>query len=120
MLYVSPVASHARVLPHENPYTTNDMATVHADDAGLQAVTVALMAESEFADVEFFRFDEFANECGMEPWIRCDGVDPRMDGASVDIWTVSGRCIEDVLPVERVFVKKTTLVPILLERAMVA
>lgn len=118
MTYVNPVAAFARVLNHENPELTDDIATVLADQKGLQAVTAAMIMEPEFSVYDYFyMFNEEGHECGMGSWTLCDGVDPHTDGSAVDIWTASGRCMSGKSPETRIFVRKTDLVPIMIERS---
>lgn len=132
MTYVNPVAAFARVIESGTlvnlmfPFADSlppisygdDLASMMAAEKGMQAVTAAMIAEPEMSVYDFFYiFDAAAHEYGMEPWVGCDGVDPSIDGKSVDIWTVSGRCLSNRDPETRVFVKKADLVPVVIARA---
>ena len=115
-MYKNPVAAHARVIPHVYVNATDDMAAYQADLKGLQAVTAAMMAEPEFADVAFYLFSEEMYDFTGEGFVGCDAVDPRVDGTAVDIWTTTSKCFSNRSPDHRVFVHQSKLVPAILAR----
>lgn len=44
-------------------------------------------------DTNAYFYSPEADANGLEPWSMIDGTDARTDGASVDLWFASGRCM---------------------------
>ncbi len=108
MSYINTVAPHVRILAHDYFDPSDDSLAYQADEKGLQAVTAAFMAEADMGDVTFWYGHPIYDDC-VPSLVPCDGVDPRVDGRAVDIWTYGGRCYENLAPDTRVFVSKVKL-----------
>ena len=107
-MYRNPCAAHARIIPHDYADASDNFAQYEADQKGLQAVTLAMMAEPAIGCSTFFTYSQpYPNEPGS--WQLCESADAMVDGSAIDIWTYNGACLERQEPTLTVYVSRRNL-----------
>lgn len=106
MTYSNPVADKARIIPHDYFDASDNLGQYLADEKDCQAVTAAFIAQPDFYVDTFWIARSTYGEVSL---VLCDGVDPRVDGTAVDVWTYNGHCYENIDPETPVFVSKEKL-----------